>query len=213
MKTKPVKVKLSGGYADKAKIAHKDVIFSKILKGRELFSIDELLEMLDQSESETLLSAFLLSNSITKFGSLNTPVGTDIILSLDKIDFEDLASAYQKFIAQNGSPKPIADDKIQLVYGFECNGVKYDVVEFGKLTTGKDALEAENNRLSGNRGTAFLAGKEIARISQSKGKSVLEGSLSLEQLSDFAAIDLLAIMEHSKIWKQIIRTQRAMKSA
>lgn len=198
MKIKPAKIELFNGYTDKKGKIHKQIEISKLIKAGEFF----FLEATWGNQSPTTLTAYLLSHAITKFGKLEIPVSTNILLELYKTDLEDLVAIFNSFTEQNGTPILIDEKTVKLVFGLEKDGTIYDLAEFGKLTTGKDVVEAEMKELSGNREAVFLAGKEIVRLKQSNGDLVLEGELNLETIGELYLIDALGIVEQSKIWNQ-----------
>ncbi len=204
MKIKPVKITLFDGFTDKDSKNHKDVEIGKLIKANDYFTIEMLLGEL----SPTLLNCFLLSRSVTKFGTMEMPISDNKLLELYTEDFHDLVNALNQFNEQNGTPQMIDERTLKFAFGLKRDGIVYDLAEFGKLPIGRDVIEAERKGLVGNRGMAYLAGKEVVRLKQSGGDSVLEGELNFETISELYLIDAIGLMEHSKVWNKFNRILR-----
>lgn len=208
MEIKPYTIELDLGWKDAKGVTHKKVTFGKQLTGKQLFLIDDD----PQSELATQYGALLLRAKITEFGTLTMPVTLKALLELDSIDRDDLNEASNKFSeAMMGDRKPemLPDNKIRLAVGYERNGATYDVVEFGIRLTGMSEVEADKLGLKGTRRVCFLAGKQISKLSQSDGESVLEGPLEAQFLFEvFEALDvsdIMVIRAGSEIYRQSFR--------
>lgn len=206
---KSFELELLEGFADEKGTKHTKVEIGNLTKAGEYF----LFESIWEDFSETALNAFLLSRAITKFGTLKTPVSESFLLNLLSTDLEDLGNALNEFTAQNGTPQLYAQNTIKLIYGIEKDGVVYDLVEFGAHTKGFDEVQKERLNLSGNRGMAFLAGKEIVKLYQSEGEKSLNTGLDLEAFSQMYLIDVIGILEQSKIWNELTYLERKIEAA
>jgi hypothetical protein len=208
MEASPVKVTLEVGHTDKGEVNHKDVTIGSLLKGGDLFLIEMNMRYRNE-KGETLFNVLALERAITKFGDLPIPVSRGVLLDLDSIDLEDLVEAYNNFVGQHGEPQPLSSNSLKLVYGYEVNGDVFDVVEFGRVLTGRDVVDAEKSeRESASRMRCFLAGREIVRLRQSNGEKVVEGLLDVRAFDDLAGIDVLAILSHSELWMLSVRAER-----
>lgn len=142
MKIKPVQINLCIGNEDEKSIIHKEVTIGRHIFAKEYF----LFERIWSEYSLTQLNAYVLSQSITKFGDLKTPISTSLLLKLDLIDFEDLKDGLDSFVNANKRPLPIDDKTVALANGIEIEGVKYDLVEFGGRTTGQTCASPKRFR-------------------------------------------------------------------
>jgi hypothetical protein len=205
---------------------HRRVTFGKRLKGRSLFNIDSD----PQSKLSTQYQDLIVRDCITEFGTIKMPVPLQFLLELDSIDRDDLADAHQKFmrgslvdwLAERGlkegdAPAVIDDAHVRLAYGYEHNGVCYDLVEFGHRLTGMSEVKADKQKLTGVRRTCFLAGLQIARLMQTTGASEISGPIDPYTLDpDMApvyadvfakldAIDIQAIQMGSVAYRESFR--------
>lgn len=199
MENKPLTIELTEGHKDKEGKQHTTVEIGIPIKTNMFF----LFEMFWGDSGQTMMNAYLLNAVITKFGELKIPVSIDALLDLDFIDFEDLVSGLTKYSEQNGVPEFIDLNTVKLIHGIEKDGILYDLVEFGKLTNGRDSVEAETLNLSKTRKKAFLAGKEIISLKQSRADNFLEleKGLTLAEISELHLIDTIGLLEQRKIWQ------------
>jgi hypothetical protein len=197
-------IELLGGYVDEKGNAHKSVTFGKRLTGKELFAIDED----PMGQLQTQYSDLLIRASITRFGLLSMPVPLSVLLALDFIDREDLSDGYNKFMAAGLEGRVAefrADDEVRLSFGYESSGLVFDVVKFGTRLTGMDSVEADRRKLIGVRRECFMVGKQIVKLSQSDGTSVLDGALELQQFDRLDAHDIATLRTASELWRQSFR--------
>jgi hypothetical protein len=209
--SEPVTVELIGGYRDKKGALHKRVTIGKSITGQELFQIDSD----PQSNNATQYEALILRAKITAFGELRMPVPLQALLELDSIDFDDLKDAANRFSEQARivsaeddtlrSYEFISESKLRLAFGYELNGLVYDMVEFGKRLTTMDEVAADNLGLQGIRRTCFLAGRQVVKLSQSEGASILPGPVELDVFAKLDLLDINALVAAAEVWRQSFR--------
>lgn len=208
MEVTPLTIELDLGYTDKNGKTHTAVTFGKRITGKELFAIDED----PQSSLETQYDALIIRAKITKFGDLKMPVSLQTLLELDSLDREDLAEASNKFSDQAAGDRKVeytAVGQVKLAFGYTRNDLTYDLVEFCNRLTGMDEVAADKLRLKGIRRALFLAGRQISKLAQSDGESVLEGPFDAEFLMQiFESLDLTdvgAIRAAAEVWRYSFR--------
>jgi hypothetical protein len=143
------------------------------------------------------------------------PVPLQALLELDSIDFDDLKDAANRFsqLSQiisvddetRRSYEFISESILRLAFGYELNGLVYDVVEFGTRLTTMDEVEADNLRLQGIRRTCFLAGRQVVKLSQSNGASTLPGPVELDVIKKLDLLDINALVAAAEVWRQSFR--------
>ena len=203
-----VTIELVDGYVDKKNARHSTVVFGQRLHGKVFFTIDED----PQSDLPTQYNDLLLRAAITHFGALSMPVPLSVLLSLSDLDREDLSDAYNRFSIESLDGRRadfLSDNKVKLPFGYERNGLVYDIVEFGTRLTGMDSVEADRLKLGDLRRGCFLAGKQVVRLAQSEGASALEGPMLLEMFETLDVADLNAIRQGAELWRQSFRRARA----
>ncbi|MGH9944614.1 MAG: hypothetical protein ACRD9R_19890 [Pyrinomonadaceae bacterium] len=201
-------IELIDGYTDPKKVSHREVVISKHLRGADLFAIDSD----PQNTGPTVRECLILRAAITKFGGLKMPVAVSVLLALDSIDRDDLLDAYNQLQEEERggrAAKILSDSKIQLALGYEHEGVRYDVVEFGSRITGQDFVEADALELDASRRAFFLVGRQVSTVSQSDGGLSTTGQLSLEACGKLCIHDLYALRGAAEIWRQSFRLGRA----
>lgn len=207
MTTNTHSIQLELGYRDPKGTLHTDVTFGHLIAARELFQISEDR----QAQSTTQYKDLLLRAAITKFGTLKLPVALSVLLALDSIDRDDLYAGVERFeeLALEGRQVEfISDTKLKLAFGYESNGIVYDVVEFGTRITGMDEIEADRTYMGELRRRAFLAGKQATRMAQSDGASTLDGAIGLDIIERLYAVDTFALQAASETWRQSFRRSR-----
>lgn len=206
IEVQPHKIELIAGYTDNTRDrkTHRSVTFGKLLTGKMLFVIDA-----DPASSiPTQYQAMILRACITEFGTLRMPVPLTALLSLDTIDMDDLNAAFDRFSKINRGEKEaeiIDKNTVRLAVGYERNGLVYDVVTFGNRLTVMDEVEADNLKLADLKRVCFLAGKQVSRISQSEGQSVLDGPLPLEIFEELVGFDIQTLRVASEVYRQSFR--------
>jgi hypothetical protein len=202
MDIRPLTVELPIGYKDKNG-THARVTFGKRVSGKVLFDIDSD----PQAKLKTQYEDLLLRAAITEFGSLEMPVPLSVLLALDSIDRDDLNEAFTRFSTESlGDLKVehLDGNRVKLALGYERNGLVYDIVEFGTRLTGMDEVAADKESLSGIRRNCFLAGRQVTKLAQSKGESVLEGPVFLEQFEQLPFVDLEREAERSGLVRAVL---------
>lgn len=183
------KIELTYGYKDKYGVTHKHVTFGKRLTVGDLMKLDND----PRCQLPTQYSDIVNSRIITKFGDLPIPPPLDILLSLNRIDREDINAGVVQFLSSGTGDLP--DDKYpnepscSIVFGFEHDGSKYTEIEMNRLPTGHDEVEADSNNLRGVMRECFMIGKRITKISTGIGSS-LDGPIDLEKFKTLDSVDL-----------------------
>lgn len=204
IEARPHTIELPIGYTDSKEVTHKSVTFGHLITGKELFEIESDPQSALRSQYDDLI----LRQSITEFGSLKRPVPLSVFLALDSIDHDDLNEGLDIFSKKNREGREyeiLASDKVKLVYGFEHNGLVYDVVEFGPRIIRMDDVEADKLGYEGARRHCFLAGKQIARFSQSDGASEWLGPVGLDIFEQLLVADIQAIRVAGEVHRQSFR--------
>lgn len=199
------KVRLIFGYKGSEETPQRDVEIGRRITGADLMRIGDDPE----SSVSAQFNLMLLSAAVTKFGTLPVPVPLTVLLSLNSVDREDLHRAHAKFIREARGGKRaerLADARLRLADGFRIGGETFDVVEFGRLLTGYDEIEAEG--LSHWRQACFLLGKQITSLSQSAGAATHPGSLAVEAFESLHDEDLYELMNFSADWRDSFRRNK-----
>jgi hypothetical protein len=214
IETTPVTIELIGGYTDKKMVTHRRVTIGRRITGKELFRVASD----PQAVLETQYNALILREKITEFGTLKMPVPMAVLLSLDTIDRDDLMEASNRFSSvsegQDDEPLFLADNRVKLTFGYERNGLTYDVFEFGVRLKWMDEIEADKLRLKGLKRDSYIAAKHISRLLQNKGSAELKApfapELLLEMLESLDAVDISYIRVASEVWRQSFRRPGAL---
>jgi hypothetical protein len=200
----PVTIELAIGHTDLRGKVHSRVTFGQRINGKKMFEIDGD----PQSSISTQYQDLVMRAAITEFGELKMPVALTVLLNLDSIDREDLAEGFARLMNESAGESRVeylSETKVKLAYGYERNGLVYDVATFGTRLTGMDEVAADREKLEGLRRHCFLAGRQVTRLSESKGESVLDGPMSLEIFETLDAIDIGAIRAASEVWRNSFR--------
>ncbi|HEY9286263.1 MAG TPA: hypothetical protein VIP46_22620 [Pyrinomonadaceae bacterium] len=203
----PQRVKLLTGYKGGDGVAHTEVEIGKRITAGDLMRIGDDPE----STIEVQFNLLLLSVAITKFGTLPVPpaVPLTVLLSLDSVDREDLSRAHNRFIkASRGGARPerLSESRVRLTSGFQIGGQTYDVVEFGRLLTGYDEIDADG--MSQWRQQCFLLGKQITQLAQSAGGATLAGPIDADAFESLPDVDLYELINLSADWKNSFRRRK-----
>jgi hypothetical protein len=159
------RVTLIEGYRDAQGTLHSEVEIGYVLRGADLFAIDEHPLGTTQAARDFLI----LSRAITKFGTMRLPVPMPVLAELDTVERDDLLTAYNELEADSRSgrrPAVLPDGRLRLVGGYEREGVIYDVAEFGHRLKGTDFIDADQRELGGTRRACHLAGLQIIKLGQ-----------------------------------------------
>ena len=199
-------IELIGGYTEKG-VTHRRVTFGKRLTAKTLFDID----VDPQSALPTQHIDLIHRAAITEFGTLTCPVRLAVLLDLDSIDREDLAAAYGVFQVESAGGregKAVSDTVTQWAFGYERDGSTYDRIEFGRRLTGRDEVAADQAGLTELARRVWLAGRQVARLAQSKGAMTLEGPLELDALETLDSADVVLLMGGAERYRQSFRQAR-----
>lgn len=182
-------IQLPFGYEDKKGVIHRDVIFSQRLTAGDFM----LLDTDPQATNPTQYGDLVRRKMITKFGDLRLPVDLSVLLSLNSIDREELQIGADEFI-RTSRGKAVSefmpDNRVRLYFGFEIDGTRYPVVEIGRMTTGRDEVEADRLSSRGITRECFLLGQMITRITTADSEATVEGPIKLELFNQLDAEDL-----------------------
>lgn len=199
-------LELRKGYTGADKRTHRDVVVGRLVTGEDLMKISDQPE----SAKQTQFDLMILQTAITSFGELKMPVPLTVLLSLNSADRRDLAAAYARLIkaASKGRTaeklsKKSQEGRYKLAFGFRKDDTVYDVVEFGKLLSGYEELEADE--FSGVRRTCYVIGQQIVKLSQFDGPATLDGPVPLEMFGTLVDQDLFALQEYSDDWVDSFR--------
>src|SRR5262245_23103532 len=122
-------VTLIDGYRDAQGGLHREVEVGYVLRGADLFSIDEHPLGTTQAARDFLI----LSKAITRFGTMRLPVPPTVLAELDTVERDDLLTAYndlEKKSRGGRRPEVLPDGRLRLASGYEHDGITYDVVEY-----------------------------------------------------------------------------------
>jgi hypothetical protein len=159
------RVTLIGGYRDAQGNLHKEVEVGYVLRGADLFAIDEHPLGTTQAARDFLI----LGKAITKFGTMRLPVPPTVLAELDTVERDDLLSAYNELEEESRGkrrPEVLLDGRLRLSGGYEEGGITYDVVEYGNRLKGKDYITADQLDLKGARRACHLAGLQVSQLGQ-----------------------------------------------
>lgn len=158
-------VTLIEGYRDAQGGLHREVEVGYVLRGADLFAIDEHPLGTTQAARDFLI----LSKAITKFGTMRLPVPPTVLAELDTVERDDLLSAYNELEEESRGgrrPEVLSDGRLRLSGGYERDGITYDVVEYGNRLKGKDFITADQLELKGARRSCYLAGLQVIQLGQ-----------------------------------------------
>ena len=204
-------IELIGGYTTpdndgKTKTTHRAVTFGRRLTTQELINLDND----PQGQNPTQYDDLVRRKMITKFGTMKMPVPLNALLSLDSLDRQDLSAAADKFMVESRGDSVAEireDNEVKLRWGFDVGGTFYDVVQFGKLTTGKDSVDAD----ALGRGVArecFLIGKQITKILTSDGTASIDGAVGVESFFALDVEDFNQLRIGAKLFEVAFRLKR-----
>ncbi len=204
-------IELKFGYQDKEnpELAHRRVEFSRRPTGADFM---RAIEATDGANPEYLFE--LMATAITKFGELPMPVPMTTLLSLNWIDQEDLQSTFFEFLGYTGAKddaKILENGKVQLAFGVEREGVKYDTVEFGNILTGYDQIQIRKDAGTQIERDILTMGREIAAVSAADGSRKLDGGLTLDELKALDWEDFVMLKMGVEDWRDSFRKRGAKK--
>lgn len=198
---------LTVGYTDANQVTHKEVEVGYVLRGADLFGIDDHPLNTGARAREFLI----LMKAITKFGTLKMPVPFSALVALDSIDRDDLLDAYNELESESrGGRKPeiLTDDRVRLAQGVEFEGVSYDTVLFGTRLTGRDLIEADALELEASRRACYLAGRQVKQLSHFESGAKLPGPIELDTFETMIVADIFALQGGAELFRQSFRRPR-----
>lgn len=183
-------IELTYGYTDKKGVTHKDVTFGYRVTVGDLVMLDNNPMAQNQTQREQLVRRQM----ITKFGTLSLPVPLNVLAALDTMDDDRMrigADHYLQITRDGRQAEYRNNDEVKLIFGVEIDGVRYDVVKFGRRLTVADNIEADNRNLgNGIARICFQICKQIVELSDSETGIKLEGPIESEKLSGMDSEDL-----------------------
>ncbi len=200
------KIELTEGYTDKDGKRHTAVTFGKRLTTKDLIDLDND----PQAQNPTQYNDLIRRKMLTKFGDLKLPVPLNVLLALDSLDREDLNAGANEFVRLSRGERTSEireNNEVKLFYGFEIDGTVYDVIEFGRLNTGRDAVEADALG-NGIARECFLVGRQIVKISTSDGLASIEGAVDLEKFYTLDSEDFNVARIGAKMFEVTFRLKR-----
>lgn len=181
---------------------HRRVTFGRRPTGEDLMLIGDSPESLRPVQFQLLQ----YQAAITSFEGLQNPVPLSALLSLNKVDRDDLGGAYAEFIREGNASRSWekrSDSTYKIGFGFQIGDQVFDVVEFGKLLTGYEELAAED--YESWRQACFLMGAQITRLSQSEGSAVHTGPVTVEHFKALDAEDVYKLQAFLPGWYDSFR--------
>lgn len=205
--TKTKTIELLDGFTDKEGNVHRKITFGRRVTVRDIWD----LEANPQSGVRTQYNDLFIRRMITKFGELPMPPLLNVLLSLNKYDREDLTEASDAFLRESrGDAKAdfIGEDTVKLYFGFEIGGAVYDVVKFGNILTGNDAVDADEFG-EATRRNCFELSREICELSSSETPGLkLTGTVALAAFEDLDSDDYTVLAAAANKWRQTFRLKR-----
>ena len=198
-------IELKFGHKDKKGVLHKEVTFGRRLTVGDLIEIDSD----PQSQSPTQHNDLIRRRAMTKFGKLRMPPATSVLLELNKIDRDDIALAYERFVAK-GRGKLKGDvlpgNIVKLIFGFEIAGVRYHLAEMNRLTTGYDEVAADTLGVDGVARECFMLGRRISKLTnQDNPDLTIEGPIDLAAFQPLDGDDLHCLREGGRYAEAFFR--------
>lgn len=206
-------IELIGGAIVKDTKSKKELLHTKVTFGRRL-TVKDLMTIEDnpQSNLKTQHQDLIRQRMITAFGTMKMPVTLPTLLSLDRVDRQDIETAADEFLQMTRGERKaeyLVDNKVKLFFGFEIADVIYDTVQFGNRLTGNDEVEADRLGLNGIRRRCFELGRQISRLESSEHALTLDCTVSLEQFEKLDGDDLSLLIVGGEMFTQSFRTRRA----
>ena len=195
MKQHAINVQLPIGLTGERGTPHRDVTIGRLPLGSDAFAA-----MHDpESIYPTVLDAYLLRASITRFGSLKLPIPLRSLLSLDSIDMDVLNAAFDEFLlsfTEGKSVELINEHTARLIAGVEISGVTYTHVHFKGI--GKDVPDPSQVGITSVSSQTELAcrllGSRIARLASCDGIHSIDGPITLDIFAKLPVFDLIGMM-------------------
>jgi hypothetical protein len=202
------KFNLKFGYQDKEnpEIFHREVVISRRPTGADLFRAVE--DGTDGKAAQTRINLALIKSAISKFGELPMSVPITTLFSLNEIDEDKLNGEYLLFLIASQpeiEQKILENERAQLAFGIERDGVKYHVVEFGKLLNGYDRIAIQADAQNEWMFQAKKIAREVVKLSTLDGSNSVSGELTFEEIEAMDATDFLVMREAEGAWLNSFR--------
>jgi len=204
-------IELIGGYTSvdaktKEETLHTTVTFGRRITVKDMIDLDND----PQGANPTQYQDLVRRKMITAFGTMKMPVPLNVLLSLDSIDREDIASAAEKYLADGRGERKaeyLPDFKVQIPFGFDIDGTEYDIVQFGNRITGNDEVQADVFG-QGVARRCYLMGRQISRLMTSDGAASIEGPIDLEHFKTLDAGNVNLLWVGAEMFRQSFRLNR-----
>lgn len=203
------KFNLKFGYQDKEnpEVFHREVVISRRPTGADFFRAVE--GGTDDKTANTRINLALIASAITSFGTLTMPTPLTVLFSLNEIDEDKLNDEYLLFLISTQPPteQKILEDnhRAQLAFGIEREGVKYQIIEFGKLLNGFDRIKIQNEAQSDWQYTGAKIAREVVKLSTLDGSNSISGELTLAEIEAMDVTDFLVTREAESQWLNSFR--------
>ncbi len=190
------------GYQDKedgGKV-HKRVVIGKRPVAKDFF--------FDTSNSNVQFDAMLHAASIVEFGDMKMPVPLTVLLSLNRIDREKIASEVMQYMGETigkREAKILEPGKVKLAIGIKCDEQVYDVIKFGTLLTGYDEIEIEKTGATGWQKHLMTIAKEIVLLSHNQSGLERNNEVNIEEIENLDFFDLAILKEVEEAWLDSFR--------
>lgn len=199
---------LQFGFTDKDGKVHKDVTFGKRPTMKDIFALDTDPRASVPTQYNDLIRRVV----ITKFGTLTMPTDLSVLLALNMIDREDLSDGIDRYLAESLPSRDVSTEEdglesVRLEFGFEVDGSRFTKVEFGKLLTGKDEVDADKLGLRGVGREAFLLGRQITKLFTEDGIEI-SGPVGIERFSSLDAADYTVLRTGAQLRRLSFRLER-----
>lgn len=199
---------LKYGYPDKEnpEIIHRAVEINRRPTGADFFKAVE--GGTDDKAANVRINLSLIASSISKFGGIRMPMPESVLLSLNEIDENRLNEEYLLFLVgtqPDTEQKVLKDKRVQLAFGIERDGVKYHIIEFGKLLNGYDRIKILDETNSEWQFQALKIAREVVKISTLDESQSVPGELTLAEIETMDVSDFLVIREAEGAWLNSFR--------
>lgn len=202
------KFNLKFGYREINSETKEEILHTEVVIGHKITIADFIKASDDTGNSEFQFTNELIRASITKFGSLETPLSMTVFLSLDETDREMLLEELNLFTAETlkqNSAKVTDNSQVQLTFGIMKDGENFEEVEFGKTLTGYDQLALEKVASGKEMLKCLTLIKHIKNLRTLDGSRVFEGDLKLEDFKDVVIGDYFILQAAENKWLDSVR--------
>jgi hypothetical protein len=204
-------IQLPYGHTDKDGQVHSEVTFGKRVTASDMLNLDTD----PQAQSRTQYADLIRRKSIVKFGGLTMPPPLIVLLGLNKIDRDDLATGFEDFMRlsrgeRTGELRP--GNVVKLFFGITIKDVTYTLVTLDKLPTGHDEVAADAMGLGdGLAREMFMLGRMVSRISTEDDVPLtLDGPLDSEVFADLDGDDISLLRKGAQMAEAFFRVTRKL---